>query len=45
MAEQPDWRPISQLPLIGSMIDGMLQNAKEHYRKLLPSLMSSMTIL
>ena len=29
MAEQPDWRPISRLPLIGSMIDGMLQDAEE----------------
>jgi hypothetical protein len=25
MAEQPDWRPIRRLPLIESMIDGMLQ--------------------
>jgi hypothetical protein len=48
MAEQPDWQPISRVPLIGSMIDGMLQDAEEHYQlycKLLPSLMSSMTIL
>src|ERR1700676_3027129 len=29
MAEQPDWQPISRLPLIGSMIDGMLQDAEE----------------
>jgi len=35
MAEQPDWQPISQLPLIGSMIDGMLQDAEEHYQTLL----------
>jgi hypothetical protein len=35
MAEQPDWQPISRLPLIGSMIDGMLQNAEEHYQTLL----------
>jgi len=28
MAEQPDWQPISRLPLIGSMIDGMLQDAE-----------------
>ena len=35
MAEQPDWQPISRLPLIGSMIDGMLQDAKEHYQTLL----------
>jgi hypothetical protein len=25
MAEQPDWQPIRRLPLIESMIDGMLQ--------------------
>ena len=35
MAEQPDWQPISQLPLIGSMIDGMLQDAEENYQTLL----------
>ena len=35
MAEQPDWQPISRLPLIGSMIDGMLQDAEEHYQTLL----------
>jgi hypothetical protein len=35
MAEQPDWQPISRLPLIGSMIDGMLQDAGEHYQTLL----------
>ena len=35
MAERPDWQPISQLPLIGSMIDGMLQDAEEHYQTLL----------
>lgn len=29
MAESPDWQPISRLPLIGSMIDGMLQDAEE----------------
>src|SRR5208337_4665139 len=31
----PDWQPISRLPLIGSMIDGMLQDAEEHYQTLL----------
>jgi hypothetical protein len=35
MAEQPDWQPISRLSLIGSMIDGMLQDAEEHYQTLL----------
>jgi len=35
MAEQPDWQPISRLPLIGSMIAGMLQDAEEHYQTLL----------
>ena len=35
MAEQADWQPISRLPLIGSMIDGMLQDAEEHYQTLL----------
>ena len=35
MTEQPDWQPISRLPLIGSMIDGMLQDAEEHYQTLL----------
>ncbi len=35
MAEQPDWQPISRMPLIGSMIDGMLQDAEEHYETLL----------
>ena len=35
MAEQPDWQPISRLPLMGSMIDGMLQDAEEHYQTLL----------
>src|ERR1700730_2383922 len=35
MAERPDWQPISRLPLIGSMIDAMLQDAEEHYQTLL----------
>jgi hypothetical protein len=35
MAEQPDWQQISRLSLIGSMIDGMLQDAEEHYHTLL----------
>lgn len=32
MAERPDWQPISRPPLIGSMIDAMLQDAEEHYQ-------------
>ena len=32
MAERPDWQPISRLPLIGSIIDAMLQAAEEHYK-------------
>jgi hypothetical protein len=35
MAERPHWQPISRLPLIGSMIDGILQDAEEHYQTLL----------
>ncbi len=35
MPEQPDWQPISRLSLIGSMIDGMLQDAEENHQTLL----------
>jgi hypothetical protein len=35
MADQPDWQPISRLDLIGSMIDGMLQDAEKHYQTVL----------
>lgn len=30
----PQWQPITRLPLIGGMIDGMLRDAKEHYATL-----------
>jgi uncharacterized protein DUF433 len=30
----PNWQPISALPLIGSLIEGMLQDAEEHYQTL-----------
>ena len=32
--QQPNWHPISGLPLIGSMIDGMLQEDEEQYQTL-----------
>ena len=35
--EQPHWQPISQLALIASHIDGMLEAAQEHYQTLLPA--------
>jgi hypothetical protein len=31
----PNWRPLSDLPMIASLIDGMLEDAKEHYATLL----------
>ena len=35
MAQQrPTWQPITQLPLIASIIDGILEAAKEHYQSL-----------
>ncbi len=36
MARQPtpNWQPISRLPLIASMLDGMLGDAQEHYLRL-----------
>ena len=30
----PNWQPISRLPLIASMLDGMLGDAQEHYQTL-----------
>ena len=30
----PTWQPITQLPLIGSLIDGMLESAEEQYQTL-----------
>lgn len=30
----PQWQPITRLPLIAGMIDGMLQDAQEHYATL-----------
>jgi hypothetical protein len=30
----PTWQPLSALPLIGSLIEGMLQEAEEHYQTL-----------
>lgn len=32
MPQQPQWQPISQLALIGSHIDGMLEAAQEQYQ-------------
>ena len=32
--QRPIWQPITQLPLITSIIDGMLQAAKENYQSL-----------
>jgi len=34
---QPQWQPISQLALIASHIDGMLEAAQEHYQTLQPA--------
>jgi hypothetical protein len=33
MAEQPDWQPIRRLPLIESMMDGMLQTLSSYYEE------------
>ncbi len=30
----PNWQPSSRLPLIASMVDGMLGDAQQHYRTL-----------
>lgn len=35
MKQQPNWQPISQLPLIANMIDGQLESAEEQYESLL----------
>jgi len=35
--EQPQWQPISQLALIASHIDGMLEAAQEQYQTLQPA--------
>src|SRR5579872_5736355 len=32
--ERPQWQPIGKLPLIASMIDGMLESANEQYGNL-----------
>src|SRR5215471_12346536 len=34
---QPQWQPISKLPLIATHIDPMLEAAEEHYQTLLPA--------
>ena len=34
---QPQWRPITQLALIASHIDGMLEAAQEQYQTLQPA--------
>ena len=34
---QPQWQPISQLTLIASHIDGMLEAAQEQYQTLQPA--------
>lgn len=35
MKQQPNWQPISQLPLIANMIDGQRETAEEQYQNLL----------
>jgi len=37
MPQQPQWQPISQLALIASHIDGMLDAAQEQYETLQPA--------
>jgi len=37
MPQQPQWQPISQLTLIASHIDGMLEAAQEQYETLQPA--------
>jgi len=37
MTQQPQWQPISQLALIASHIDGMLEAAQEQYQTLQPA--------
>jgi len=31
----PQWQPITALPMIGSLVDGMLADAEEHYETIL----------
>lgn len=33
--QKPQWQPLSKLPLIASMIDGMLADSEEQYQELL----------
>jgi len=35
--QQPQWQPLSKLPLIAKQIDGMLEAAQEQYQRLLPA--------
>jgi len=35
--QQPQWQPLSKLPLIAHHIDGMLESAQEQYQTLLPA--------
>jgi len=35
--QQPQWQPLSKLPLIAHHIDGMLSSAQEQYQTLLPA--------
>ena len=35
--QQPQWQPLSKLPLIAQQIDGMLEAAQEQYQRLLPA--------
>jgi hypothetical protein len=35
--QQPQWQPVSKLPLITTHIDGMLEDAQEQYQTLLPA--------
>ncbi len=37
MPKQPQWQPISRLPLIATHIDGMLEAAQEQYKTMLPA--------
>jgi hypothetical protein len=34
MAREPNWQPLSAIPLIGELIDGMLQDAEENFATL-----------
>ena len=35
--QQPQWQPISRLPLIATHINGMLEAAQEQYKTMLPA--------